>query len=106
MRFLAAQVVALAEDDLWLRNARHANAMARRLANGLRAVAGVEITQVVEANAVFALLPEGMAERLLEHFRFHVWNEATGEVRLMTSWATSQADVDELVAAVTMDERR
>lgn len=99
MRYLAAQVVALAEEDLWLRNARHANAMARRLAEGLGAVDGIEITQAVEANAVFALLPEGMTERLLETFRFYVWNEATGEVRLMTSWATSESDVDELVAA-------
>lgn len=100
MRYLAAQVVALAEDDLWLRNARHANAMARRLAEGIAAADGVELTQAVEANAVFALLPEGMTERLLERFRFYVWNEATGEVRLMTSWATSESDVDELVAAV------
>lgn len=104
MRYLAAQVVALAEDDRWLRNAQHANAMARRLAAGIAAVNGVEITQQVEANAVFALLPDGMTERLLEDFRFYVWNEATGEVRLMTSWATSEDDVDELVAA--MNDRR
>lgn len=101
MRYLAAQVVALAEDDRWLRNAQHANAMARRLAAGIGVVDGVTITQEVEANAVFAILPEGTTERLLETFRFYVWNEATGEVRLMTSWATSEADVDELVAAMT-----
>ncbi len=100
MRYLVSHVVALAEDDLWLRNARHANAMARRLATGMAAIDGIEITQEVEANAVFALLPDGMTERLLETFRFYVWNEATGEVRLMTSWATGEEDVDELLAAM------
>lgn len=100
MRYLAAQVTAMAEGDLWLHNARHANAMARRLAEGLVDVPGLVITQRVEANAVFAILPAGMTERLQRDLHFHVWNEATGEVRLMTSWATSEADVDELVAAV------
>ncbi len=99
MRYLAAQVVALAEEDRWLRNAQHANAMAARLAEGLRTVPGIEITQAVEANAVFALLPEGMAERLQRDFRFYTWDEASGEVRLMTSWATAAEDVDELVEA-------
>ena len=102
MRYLAAQVVALAEGDLWLRSAQHANAMAARLANGVAQVSGIEITQSVDANAVFALLPEGMTERLQRDFHFHVWNAVTGEVRLMTSWATSEADVDELVAALRM----
>lgn len=100
MRYLAAQFLALAEGDLWLRNARQANAMARRLGEGLSSVPGVEITQSVDANAVFAHLPEGMTERLQADFHFHVWNEVTGEVRLMTSWATAPEDVDELVAAV------
>lgn len=100
MRYLAAQVVAMAEGDLWLRNARHANAMAQRLATGIAEVPGVEITQSVDANAVFAMLPEGMTERLQQEFHFYVWNEATGEVRLMTNWATAEEDVDELVGAM------
>ncbi len=99
MRFLAAQVVAMATDDLWLRNARHANAMAQRLAAGLAGIPDLEITQPVESNAVFALLPEGMTERLQRDFRFYVWNEATGEVRLMTNWATAAEDVDEFIEA-------
>jgi threonine aldolase len=73
--------------------------MAQRLADGMAAVPGVELTQAVEANAVFAHLPEGMTERLQQDFHFYVWNDATGEVRLMTSWATDEADVDELVEA-------
>lgn len=100
MRYLAAQVIALAEDDLWLRNARHANAMADRLAAGMAAIPGITITQSVDANAVFAHLPDGMVDRLQPEFHFYVWNEATGEVRLMTNWATAPDDVDELLDAM------
>jgi len=100
MRFLAAQVLALAEGDLWLANARNANAMARRLADGVRGVASVRILQPVEANAVFVMMPEAMVRRLQETFQFYVWNEKTGEVRWMTNWATSPEDVDEFVAAI------
>lgn len=100
MRFLAAQVMALAEGDLWLANARQANAMARRLAAGLGTIPGVSITQSVDANAVFAMMPTAHRTRLQETFNFYVWNERTGEVRLMTNWATTEADVDEFLAAV------
>ncbi len=100
MRFQSAQFLALAEGDLWLANARHANAMAQRLAAGLGGIPGVTITQPVEANAVFALLPAGVTAPLQERFHFYVWNETTGEVRLMASWATSESDVDELVGAI------
>ena len=100
MRFQSAQFLALAEGDIWLANARHANAMAKRLEAGLRGIPGVTITQPVEANAVFALLPAGVTAPLQERFHFYVWNETTGEVRLMASWATSESDVDELVGAI------
>jgi threonine aldolase len=100
MRFLAAQVVALGEDDLWLSNARNANAMARRLADGCAGVAAMTITQRVEANAVFARMPVALTTALQREFRFSVWNEGNGEVRLMTSWATAEADVDALVSRV------
>ncbi len=99
MRFLAAQVVALAEHDLWLDNARQANAMAQRLAAGLTA-AGVNVTQRVQANAVFALLEPAMIARLQEQFHFYEWDETRHEVRLMCSWATDESDVDALVGAV------
>lgn len=101
MRYLAAQVVALAEAERWHANASQANAMARRLADGLRAVPGVTLTQAVQANAVFALLPPGWAETLQRDFHFYTWNDETGEVRLMTSWATAPEDVDELLHAVS-----
>jgi threonine aldolase len=97
-RYLGAQFLALLEGDLWLRNAQHANAMARRLADGVRE--HVTVTQAVEANAVFAILPPGAAERLQEDFRFYVWDEHTGEVRWMCAWDTRSEDVDAFAAAV------
>ncbi|MEP6590285.1 MAG: low specificity L-threonine aldolase [Gemmatimonadota bacterium] len=106
MRFLAAQFLALAEDDLWLGNARQANAMARRLADGLAGVPGVRVTQAVEASAVFAILPRPVTERLQERFHFYVWDEATGEVRWMTSWAHQAVDVDEFLAAIRVEAGR
>jgi threonine aldolase len=106
MRYLAAQFLALAEGDLWLENARHGNAMAQRLAAGVGAIPGVEITQEVQASAVFATLPRAVTERLQEEFHFYFWNHSPVEVRWMTSWATSAADVDELVAAVRAEMAR
>jgi threonine aldolase len=103
-RYLAAQFLALLEGDLWLRNAAHANAMARRLADGVRGLPGVEITRPVQANAVFALLPPELVAPLQERFGFYVWDETTGEIRWMCSWDTTQDDVDELIAAVRAHE--
>lgn len=99
-RFLAAQFVALLEDDLWHRSAAHANAMAARLADALLAVPGVRLTQPVQANGVFAVLPPGAAERVRRDWRFYTWDEATGEVRLMCSWDTTPAEVDAFAADV------
>ncbi|MBG0816180.1 low specificity L-threonine aldolase [Planomonospora sp. ID82291] len=100
MRFVSVQFEALLAGDLWLRNARTANAMARRLADAVRDLPGVEIPRPVEANAVFAILPRDATERLQKRFRFYTWNEAVGEVRWMTAFDTTEADVDAFAAAV------
>ena len=96
MRFLSAQLVALYEGDLWLRNASHANAMATRLADGLTA-AGVELLHPVQANGVFARLAPEVAEVLRRRSRFYDW--ARGSVRFMCSFDTTEQDVDDFVAA-------
>lgn len=100
MRFLAAQFLALLEDDRYLSLARHANRMARRLAAGVQGAPGVRVTQPVEVNAVFAVVDPALRERLLQDFLFYVWDDTTGEVRWMTSWATTEDEVDQFVAAV------
>jgi len=100
MRFVSVQFDALLSGDLWLRNASHANAMAARLEAAVRGVDGVELQRPVEANAVFAILPPSVTERLQRRYPFYVWNEATGEVRWMTSFDSTEADVDGLAAAL------
>jgi threonine aldolase len=100
MRFLVAQLDALLTDELYLRLASHANAMAARLAVAVGRLPGLTITRPVQANAVFATLPRGATERLQERFAFYVWDEVTGEVRWMCAWDTTAEDVDAFVAAV------
>src|SRR3954452_8956974 len=100
MRFLAAQFDVLLEDDRWRHGAAHANAMATRLADALAGTPGVRITQRVEANAVFAVLPPGAAEQLQRRWRFYVWDDSTGEVRWMCSWDTTPEDVDGFAADI------
>jgi threonine aldolase len=99
-RFLAAQFEALLSDGLWLESATHANAMAARLAARVREVPGVRITQPVQANVVFAVIPQAAVAPLTEDFLFYVWNEATGEVRWMCSWDTTEDDVDRFAAQI------
>jgi threonine aldolase len=100
MRFLAAQLDALLTDELWLRLASHANAMASRLAAALEGAPGVTITRPVQSNAVFATLPPGAADALRQRFDFYVWDERTGEVRWMCAWDTTSEDVDAFAAGV------
>jgi threonine aldolase len=100
MRFVAAQFGALLRDDLWLSNAAHANAMARRLADGARAVNGVEIVYPVQANAVFARLRPRHIEALQRDWFFHVWDERESVVRWMAAFDTTQADVDAFLADI------
>lgn len=100
MRFASAQLIALLEDDLWLRSARHANAMASRLREAVDQIDGVRATQPTQANAVFAALPAEAADRLRERFHFYDWNKATSEVRWMTAFDTTEAEVDAFAAAI------
>ncbi|TDB84929.1 low specificity L-threonine aldolase [Actinomadura sp. KC216] len=100
MRYVSAQLAALLDGDLWLRNATHANAMARRLEAAARTVPGVEITQAVESNAVFAMIPKGAAERLRKRFPFYTWDDRTGEVRWVCSFDTTETDVDAFTTAL------
>lgn len=98
MRFVAAQFVALLSNDLWLRNARHANAMALRLGMGASGVPGVELVHAVQANGVFVRLPPAVTTALQADYPFYVWDESTGVVRWMASFDTTEEDVDAFVA--------
>lgn len=109
MRFVSAQLIALLEGDLWLRNAAHSNAMAARLRAGVEAgladgsIAGVAFTQPTQANGVFATLPAGVADRLRESFRFYDWDASKNEVRWMCSFDTTESDIDAFIAAIATE---
>ncbi|MCU1482609.1 MAG: threonine aldolase [Subtercola sp.] len=100
MRFVSAQLIALLGTDLWLESATHSNAMAQRLRAAVERMPGVTITRDTQSNAVFAIVPPGVADALRETFRFYDWNPATGEVRWMCAFDTTEEDVDAFAAAL------
>lgn len=100
MRFVSAQLIALWEGTLWRDSAGHANAMAARLAAGLAGLDGVELTQRVEANAVFVTLEDEVAECLRGHYRFYDWDVTRRERRWMCAFDTTEDDVDAFLAAL------
>ncbi|MFE5834319.1 threonine aldolase family protein [Streptomyces sp. NPDC056488] len=100
MRFLSVQFEALLGGDLWHRNAAHANTMAKLLGSLLSQAEGVIVVRPVEANSVFAVLPEGVPAALSERYELHRDQESRNETRLMCSFDTTEQDVRDFVAAV------
>lgn len=100
MRYIAAQFVALLENERWRTYAAHANAMAQRLAEQVAQIPGVRITRPVECNAIFATLDRRAIPRIAERYFFYVFEESLPEVRWMTHHATRTQDVDDFVEAV------
>jgi threonine aldolase len=103
MRFVSAQLNALLENqaELAISNAIHANQMAQKLYQGVMEIAQdsdrVLVPNPTEANAVFPILPPDVTESLQEKYRFYVWNQATGQVRWMCAWDTTESDVQGLL---------
>ena len=97
MRFISAQYIGYFKNDLWKKSAEHANTMARNLAGKLQGIEGLRITQKVEANGIFVIMPQEAAERVRKHYFFYPWNESISEYRLMTSWDTTEEDIDNFV---------
>src|SRR5712671_420298 len=100
MRFISAQFDALLTGDLWLRNAQHANRMARLLQKKLSEIPQVKIIYKVEANGVFARIPRGAIARLQKRYFFYVWNEQQSVVRWMCSFDTTEQDVKQFARFV------
>jgi threonine aldolase len=94
MRFISVQFSALLSDDLWRHNARHANRMAKYLEEKVKKIPQIRITQPVEVNAVFAILPEQYIKKVQNEFFFYVWDENISEVRWMTAFDTEKEDID------------
>ena len=100
MRFISAQFEALLSNDLWKRNAVHTNKLATLLANELKQIPQVKVTQKVEGNGVFAILPQEIIPALQKESPFYVWNEKLNEVRLMCSWDTTEEEIKRFVKKV------
>ncbi|HBB87107.1 MAG TPA: threonine aldolase [Blastocatellia bacterium] len=100
MRYISAQFEALLTGNLWRENAAHANRMGQLLAGELGKIPQIRITQKVEANGVFAIVPKKYIAKLQKKYFFYVWNEQTSEVRFMTSFDTTEADIADFVGLV------
>ena len=102
-RFLAAQFLTLFEDNLWLKNANHANQMAKRLEETLRKIPGVFIVNPIEANEVFAFIPAATAGALYDKgATFYAWGPVDQNIyRFVTSWITDPKEIAELESIVT-----
>lgn len=96
MRYLTAQYIPYLENNLWLKNAQHANATALRLANVLKKFSAIHFTQKVESNQLFFTIPTEPLRKLQEKYFFYMWNEDRNEARFVTSWDTSEEDIDSL----------
>ena len=93
MRYISAQYLAYLNDELWRKLALHANSMARMLYDRVLGLNNIRITQQVQSNGLFVIMPQKVAKKLQEHFYFYPWNEETSEFRWMTSWDTTEKDI-------------
>ena len=93
MRFVGAQFVPYLRDEIWKITATHSNRMAKILESEVRKLKGVKITQKVEGNGVFAIVPKDLIPQLQQEYFFYTWNENRGEVRWMTSFDTTEEDI-------------
>ena len=100
MRFISAQFEAYLENELWRENALHSNRMAKLMASKLEAIPCVRLSQVPQVNAVFVVLPREMIEPLQNKYYFYTWDEARDEVRLMCSFNTTEAQIDDLCGTI------
>ena len=100
MRYLSCQFTAYLSDDLWLKNAIHANEMAHRLYKLLSSFSQVRFTRKVESNQLFLTMSRNVIDRLLESYFFYFWNEETDEIRLVTSFDTTEEDIEQFIATL------
>lgn len=97
MRYISAQYIAYFRNDLWKKCASHANGMANILANKLSKIDHITITQQIQSNGIFVIIPHEVADKVKERYFFYPWNENKSEYRLMTSWDTTEDDIKDFV---------
>lgn len=100
-RFFSAQVLAYLKDDLWIHLAKHSNSLADKLGKGIEKIHQIQLVVPVQANEVFVRMPKEVAETLWKNgFEFYPWDLKEGTYRFVTSWATSEQDVDLFVSEI------
>jgi threonine aldolase len=97
MRFISAQYIGYFRNDLWKKCASNSNAMARMLADQLKLIPEVQVTQEVQSNGIFVIMPDEVAEKMRNHYFFYPWDEKRSEWRLMASWDTKEEDIDDFI---------
>ena len=97
MRYISAQFEEYLKDGLWLENARQSNRMAQLLYQKTLEL-GITVTQKVEANELFIILPPQVIEELQREFFFYAWDESRNEFRWVCSWDTTEDDIEHFAA--------
>lgn len=101
LRYLSAQFIPYLENNLWLENAKKANEAALRLASVLKKYPQIHFTQKIESNQLFFTIPSEQLKKLQEKYFFYMWNEDINEARLVTSWDTTDADINDIAQTLS-----
>lgn len=97
MRYLSAQFIPYLIENIWLENAQKSNAATQLLADEMRKIKDVIITQKVESNSIFFILPKDISYKLREHYFFYDWDTSRNEMRLVCSWDTTEKDITDFI---------
>lgn len=103
MRFMSCQFTAYLEKNLWKGCATNANRLAKHLYTGLKRIEGIKMTQPLESNQLFLTMPRPIINKLKKDYFCYFWNEEKDEIRFVTSWDTTEEDVDALLASIKRD---
>jgi threonine aldolase len=106
MRFISAQYIAYFHNDLWKKCASHSNTMAGILADRLKQFGEIRITQKVQSNGIFVIMPAEVANRMMKYYFFYPWDERKSEYRLMTSWDTTEEDIEGFISILAKEIRK
>jgi threonine aldolase len=98
MRFISAQFIPYLNENIWLDNAKRSNNAAQKLHGEMSRIEGIEITQPVQSNALFFILPKEITDKLRERYFFYDWDESRNEMRLVCSWDTTDEDIEQFVS--------
>lgn len=93
MRYISAQFIPYMKDNIWFENAKKSNLAAQKLLSSIKEVKGITITQKVESNSIFFILPKDITDKLRERYFFYDWDVSRNEMRLVCSWDTTDDDI-------------